>query len=295
MEEYDCESDKFPVIPKLVQGFLLHMDPYKSMGPDEIISGRLKELSDVIVRPFSMFLQWSWEPKKSLPYLSYWAKCPADLDKHIIWIPKALQGKMLDYILLNLVLLVYARETCGELQAYGGRLADQYEKKGLKVDEMFQELEWRSDVNRYAVDLGSLKDSWKAQEGKKKVVVAGCVPQAQPRQDYLKGLSIIGVQQIDRVVEVVEETIKGHSVRLLGQKKDNGKRLGGARLDLPKIRKNPLIEIISINTGHLYDFLNVTKNEKSLSNVLIEVSLVPFRVKMEFVLETRQGNVFREV
>ncbi|XP_048363979.1 threonylcarbamoyladenosine tRNA methylthiotransferase isoform X2 [Sphaerodactylus townsendi] len=91
----------------------------------------------------------------------------------------------------------------------------------------------------------------KAQEGKKKVVLAGCVPQAQPRQEYLQGLSIIGVQQIDRVVEVVEETIKGHSVRLLGQKKDNGKRLGGARLDLPKIRKNPLIEIISINTGCL--------------------------------------------
>ncbi|MEE6464812.1 hypothetical protein FKM82_006368 [Ascaphus truei] len=89
----------------------------------------------------------------------------------------------------------------------------------------------------------------KAQEQDKKVVLAGCVPQAQPRQEYLKGLSIIGVQQIDRVVEVVEETIKGHSVRLLGQKKDNGKRLGGARLDLPKIRKNPLIEIISINTG----------------------------------------------
>ncbi|XP_064164798.1 threonylcarbamoyladenosine tRNA methylthiotransferase isoform X2 [Anguilla rostrata] len=69
--------------------------------------------------------------------------------------------------------------------------------------------------------------------------------------DYLLGLSIIGVQQIDRVVEVVDEAVKGHSVRLLGQKKDNGKRLGGARLDLPKIRKNPLIEIISINTGCL--------------------------------------------
>uniref|UniRef100_A0A3B4C6K7 tRNA-t(6)A37 methylthiotransferase n=1 Tax=Pygocentrus nattereri TaxID=42514 RepID=A0A3B4C6K7_PYGNA len=91
----------------------------------------------------------------------------------------------------------------------------------------------------------------KAQEQNKKVVVAGCVPQAQPRMDYLKGLSIIGVQQIDRVVEVVDEAVKGHSVRLLGQKKDNGKRLGGARLDLPKIRKNPLIEIISINTGCL--------------------------------------------
>ncbi|XP_023819583.1 threonylcarbamoyladenosine tRNA methylthiotransferase [Oryzias latipes] len=91
----------------------------------------------------------------------------------------------------------------------------------------------------------------KAQEQDKKVVVAGCVPQAQPRMDYLKSLSIIGVQQIDRVVEVVDEAVKGHSVRLLGQKKEGGRRLGGARLDLPKIRKNPLIEIISINTGCL--------------------------------------------
>jgi threonylcarbamoyladenosine tRNA methylthiotransferase CDKAL1 len=36
------------------------------------------------------------------------------------------------------------------------------------------------------------------------------------------------VQQIDRVVEVVEETLKGHAVRLLGQKKEGKKRLGGA-------------------------------------------------------------------
>jgi threonylcarbamoyladenosine tRNA methylthiotransferase CDKAL1 len=62
-------------------------------------------------------------------------------------------------------------------------------------------------------------------------------------------LSIIGVQQIDRIVEVVEETFKGNSVRLFGKKKKNGKKYGGASLNLPKIRKNPLIEIISINTG----------------------------------------------
>ena len=43
----------------------------------------------------------------------------------------------------------------------------------------------------------------------KHVVVAGCVPQGAPRSDYLHGLSVIGVQQIDRVVEVVEETLKG--------------------------------------------------------------------------------------
>ena len=41
----------------------------------------------------------------------------------------------------------------------------------------------------------------------------------------------------------------GHTVRLFGQKKHKGKKSGGAALSLPKVRKNPLIEIIPINTG----------------------------------------------
>jgi len=87
----------------------------------------------------------------------------------------------------------------------------------------------------------------------KKVVVAGCVPQGKQTSQYLQGLSMIGVQQIDRVVEVVEETLKGNQVRLFGTKKASGssRKGGGARLDLPKIRRNPLVEIIAINTGCL--------------------------------------------
>ena len=59
------------------------------------------------------------------------------------------------------------------------------------------------------------------------------------------------MQQIDRIVEVVEETLKGNSVRLMGQKKKDSRKQGGARLDLPKVRRNPLIEIIAVNTGCL--------------------------------------------
>jgi len=91
----------------------------------------------------------------------------------------------------------------------------------------------------------------KGLENDKKVVVAGCVPQGKQNSDYLKGLSMIGVQQIDRVVEVVEETIKGNSVKMFGTKREMGKKSGGAKLDLPKIRRNPLVEIIAINTGCL--------------------------------------------
>jgi len=92
----------------------------------------------------------------------------------------------------------------------------------------------------------------KAQAAGKEVVVAGCVPQGQPEGKFAKGLSIVGVQQIDRVVEVVEETLKGNTVRLIGQRKmSNNKKAGGARLDLPKVRRNPLVEVIPISTGCL--------------------------------------------
>ena len=43
----------------------------------------------------------------------------------------------------------------------------------------------------------------------KPVVVAGCVSQGDPDLKFLSGLSIVGVQQLERVVEVVQETLKG--------------------------------------------------------------------------------------
>lgn len=33
-----------------------------------------------------------------------------------------------------------------------------------------------------------------------------------PQSEFLQGLSVVGVQQIDRVVEVVEETLKGEEI-----------------------------------------------------------------------------------
>lgn len=45
-------------------------------------------------------------------------------------------------------------------------------------------------------------------------------------------------------MEAVEETIKGNTVRMLGKK-------NLPRLDLPKVRKNPLVEIIPLSTGCL--------------------------------------------
>ncbi|CAH3030214.1 unnamed protein product [Porites evermanni] len=131
----------------------------------------------------------------------------------------------------------------GQLAAYGYKITDDSEAADLWLLNSCTVKNPSEDNFRNAIK--------RAQELDKHLVVAGCVPQGQPKHQSIKGISVIGVQQIDRVVEVVEETLKGHTVRLLGQKKISGKKVGGAPLDLPKIRKNPLIEIIAINTGCL--------------------------------------------
>jgi threonylcarbamoyladenosine tRNA methylthiotransferase CDKAL1 len=58
------------------------------------------------------------------------------------------------------------------------------------------------------------------------------------------------------VVEVVEESLKGNTVKLTRERKventpGSKRKAGGASLDLPKVRRNPFVEIIPINTGCL--------------------------------------------
>jgi len=131
----------------------------------------------------------------------------------------------------------------GQLGAYGYKIIDNKEEADLWLLNSCTVKNPAEDHFRNYIKEAKSKE--------KSLVLAGCVPQGHQKSDYIQGLSVIGVQQIDRVVEVVEETLKGNSVRLFSQKKESGRKAGGASLNLPKIRKNPLIEIIAINTGCL--------------------------------------------
>ncbi|KAL9270762.1 hypothetical protein AKJ16_DCAP20838 [Drosera capensis] len=108
----------------------------------------------------------------------------------------------------------------GQLSAYGYALSDVPEDADL----------WLINTCTVKSPSQSVMDTIisKGRAAKKPLVVAGCVPQASRNLKELEGVSIVGVQQIDRVVEVVEETLKGHEVRLL-----NRKTLPA--LDVPKV------------------------------------------------------------
>lgn len=61
--------------------------------------------------------------------------------------------------------------------------------------------------------------------------------EAEPYLPFLEGISIVGVKQIECIVQAVEETLKGNCVRFLSRRKSN------LNLMLPKIRKNRYIEV----------------------------------------------------
>jgi threonylcarbamoyladenosine tRNA methylthiotransferase CDKAL1 len=122
----------------------------------------------------------------------------------------------------------------GQLAAYGYKIVDEPNDANLWLLNSCTVKNPAEDHFKNYID--------KAKAENKYLVLAGCVPQGAPKAQYIQGCSIIGVQQIDRIVEVVEQTLNGNSVRLFGKKKKDNKKYGGASLNLPKVRRNPLIE-----------------------------------------------------
>ena len=84
----------------------------------------------------------------------------------------------------------------------------------------------------------------KSKNNNKKVVVGGCVPQAERNLKGLENCSIVGVSQINNIDYIVKNTLEGNTVRLL-----ENKTLPS--LLLPKMRRNKYIEIIPISQGCL--------------------------------------------
>ena len=74
------------------------------------------------------------------------------------------------------------------------------------------------------------------------IIAAGCIAQIYPEK--LEGYSLAGTSQIKNIVEIVEEAINDNIIESLSVENN-------PRLNLPKIRKNPFIEIVPICSGCL--------------------------------------------
>jgi len=92
----------------------------------------------------------------------------------------------------------------------------------------------------------------------KMVVIAGCIPSADKQK--LKEYCLLGTKQIHNIVQVVEEALHDNVLHLLSNEEM-------PPLNLPKVRKNPVVEIIPINRGCLKVF-TVTKTKKAPLNLV---------------------------
>ncbi|MGM5481284.1 MAG: tRNA (N(6)-L-threonylcarbamoyladenosine(37)-C(2))-methylthiotransferase [Nanobdellota archaeon] len=78
----------------------------------------------------------------------------------------------------------------------------------------------------------------------KPIVIAGCIPQSQQEEEWLKRYSAIGVDQLHKIELVVEATLRGEVVHELSRK-----NMPYDRTFLPVTRKNKNIAIVPILQG----------------------------------------------
>lgn len=82
------------------------------------------------------------------------------------------------------------------------------------------------------------------QLSKKKLIIAGCMPEGiyQKIMQVAPGTSMVSTHHIKDIVQAVEKTLQGKRVEYLGKSNE-------VKLCLPRIRKNPLIDIVPISSG----------------------------------------------
>lgn len=126
----------------------------------------------------------------------------------------------------------------GLLVKYGYTLVDSIEGCDLCV---FNSCTVKNPSQDAAVNLVA-----RAEQLGKKIVVTGCVPQADQSIPIFEKASLVGVSNIASIVAVVEETLRGNRIVAIGKTSD----LPDIN-SMPKIRRNKLVEIIAISTGCL--------------------------------------------
>jgi len=78
----------------------------------------------------------------------------------------------------------------------------------------------------------------------KRIVVTGCIPPIYYDDSLLKDVSFIGTRNLSSISGVVKNTIQGRIVQIIEETDKE-------RLCFPKVRKNPIVEIIPIAQGCL--------------------------------------------
>ena len=78
----------------------------------------------------------------------------------------------------------------------------------------------------------------------KKLIIAGCMPEGIYNKitHFYPSASLLSTHHVKEIVQAVEKTLQGKRVEYLGESNE-------IKLCLPKVRKNPIIDIVPISSG----------------------------------------------
>jgi MiaB-like tRNA modifying enzyme len=78
----------------------------------------------------------------------------------------------------------------------------------------------------------------------KKLIISGCAPEAAYKEivDTAPDASLVSTHHITKITQAVQKTFGGKRIEFLGESKE-------VKLCLPRIRKNPIIDIVEISEG----------------------------------------------
>lgn len=138
------------------------------------------------------------------------------------------------------------------VQTYGCSLnqSDSEVMKGVLVENGFSLTEESEEADVLVINSCTVKSNpeqklfHKIRTAKQKLVVTGCVPKADPKNNHFENVSVLGPKALSQIAYVVEQTLQDKVVHLLEDVDEN-------RNSLPHIRSQKHIEIIPINAGCL--------------------------------------------
>ena len=151
--------------------------------------------------------------------------------------------------------------------------ADSEQMAGLLRQAKFEQVETIEDADVVVFSADTVKsphetslfsqlEQFKIEHPYKIVIIAGCIAQADKQK--LKAYSLIGTKQIHNIIQVVEEALHDNILQLL-----NNNEM--PPLNLPRVRKNPIIGILPISRGCV-DACASCKTKKARANVASLVS-----------------------
>ncbi len=150
---------------------------------------------------------------------------------------------------------------CSANQADSEIMAGLLKKAGYELVESAESADLvivNSCVVKGKTETHVLKEVARLKKLKKKIIVAGCMPQTKVYTDKLKDISVLGVFETERIADAVKAVLSGKRISWLSTNKQE-------KLCFPRLRKNPAIAVVVISSGCLghctYCIVKLAKGE----------------------------------